>query len=166
MLVRDPELSIAGWLLLRNAQRLRERAFSRTVEALDHDSIKFVHTSDQIFQIHPVEPAVTGLMAACSANTWSRDRLANVPISRPGRSALSDPELVPMLQDLADILAASPNGQARSILDHGGDGRISRRLREPVAVQRRVPLPLRLATTSRHHAASQRVLARGAPDSL
>ena len=33
MLVRDPELSIAGWLLLRNAHRLRERAFSRTVEA-------------------------------------------------------------------------------------------------------------------------------------
>ena len=111
MLVRDPELSIAGWLLLRNAQRLRERAFSRTVEALDHDSIKFVHTSDQIFQIHPVEPALTGLMAACSANTWSRDRLANVPISRPGRSALSDPGLVPMLQDLADILAAEA-GQA------------------------------------------------------
>jgi len=111
MIVRDPELSIAGWLLLRNAQTLRERAFTRTVEALDHDSIKFVHTSDQVFQIHPVEPSLTGLMAACSANTWSRDRLANIPISRPGRSALSDPELVPMLQDLADILA-SEAGQA------------------------------------------------------
>ena len=111
MLVRDPELSIAGWLLLRNAHTLRERAFCRTLEALGHDSIKFVHTADQVFQIHPVEPSLSGLMAACSANTWSRDRLANVPISRPGRSALSDPELVPMLQDLADILA-SEAGQA------------------------------------------------------
>ena len=111
MLVRDPELSIAGWLLLRNAHTLRERAFCRTLEALGHDSIKFVHTADQVFQIHPVEPSLSGLMAACSANTWSRDRLANVPISRPGRSALSDPELVPMLQDLADILACEA-GQA------------------------------------------------------
>jgi len=109
--VRDPELSIAGWLLLRNARTLRERAFARTVESLEHDSIKFAHTADQVFQIHPVEPALSGLMAACSANTWSRDRLDNVPISRPGRSALSDPELVPMLQDLADILAAEA-GQA------------------------------------------------------
>jgi len=79
MLVRDPELSIAGWLLSRNVHTLRERAFSRTVEALDHDSIKFVHTSDQIFQIHPVEPTLSGLMAACSANTWSRERLGQYP---------------------------------------------------------------------------------------
>ena len=109
--MRDPELSIAGWLLLRSARTLRERAFARTVEALDHDSIRFAHTSDQVFQVHPVEASITGLMAACAANTWSRDRLANIPISRPGRSALSDPELVPMLQDLADILAAEA-GQA------------------------------------------------------
>lgn len=103
--MRDPELSIAGWLLLGGARTLRERAFCRTVEALDHDSIKFVHTPEQIFQIHPVEPSVGGLMSACVANTWSRDRLANIPIARAGRSALSDPELVPMLQDLGDILA-------------------------------------------------------------
>src|SRR5213594_2169998 len=111
MLVRDPELSIAGWLLLRNAHTLRERAFCRTLEALGHDSIKFVHTSDQVFQIHPVEPSLTALMAACSANTWSRDRLGNIPISRPGRSDLGAPDVVPMLQDLADILA-SEAGQA------------------------------------------------------
>lgn len=103
--MRDPELSIAGWLLLGQAKTLRERAFCRLVECLDHDSIKFSHTPEQIFQIHPVEPALGGLMAACAANTWSRDRLASIPIARPGRSALSDPELVPMLQDLADILA-------------------------------------------------------------
>jgi hypothetical protein len=109
--LRDPELSIAGWLLLRSAGTLRERAFARTVEALEHDSIRLAHTSDQVFQIHPVEPSLTGLMAACAANTWSRDRLANIPISRPGRSALSDLELVPMLQDLADILATEA-GQA------------------------------------------------------
>ena len=109
--MRDPELSIAGWLLLGAARTLHERAFARTVEGLDHDSIRFAHTGDRVFQIHPVEASLTGLMAACAANTWSRDRLANVPISRPGRSALSDPELVPMLQDLADILA-SEAGQA------------------------------------------------------
>jgi len=103
--MRDPELSIAGWLLLGEAKTLRERAFSRLVECLDHDSIKFAHAPEQIFQIHPVEPTLSGLVAACAANTWCRDRLANIPISRPGRSALSDPELVPMLQDLADILA-------------------------------------------------------------
>lgn len=103
--MRDPELSIAGWVLLCGAKTLRERAFCRLVQGLDHDSIKFAHTPEQIFQVHPVEPTVSGLMAACAANTWSRDRLAAIPISRPGRSALSDPELVPMLQDLADILA-------------------------------------------------------------
>jgi hypothetical protein len=103
--MRDPELSIAGWMLLSDARTLRERAFCRLVEGLDHDSVKFTHTPQQIFQIHPVESNLDGLMAACSANTWSRDRLANVPIARAGRSALSDPELVPMLQDLANILA-------------------------------------------------------------
>ncbi len=103
--MRDPELSIAGWLLLGEAKTLRERTFSRLVECLDHDSIKFAHAPEQLCQIHPIEPTLGGLIAACAANTWSRDRLANIPISRPGRSALSDPELVPMLQDLADILA-------------------------------------------------------------
>jgi hypothetical protein len=103
--MRDPELSIPGWILLNEASTLRERAFCRLVEGLDHDSVKFTHTPQQIFQIHPVESNLGGLMAACSANTWSRDRLANVPIARAGRSALSDPELVPMLQDLANILA-------------------------------------------------------------
>jgi hypothetical protein len=103
--MRDPELSIAGWMLLSEANTLRERAFCRLVEGLDHDSVKFTHTPQQIFQIHPVESNLPGLMAACSANTWSRDRLSNVPIARAGRSALSDPELVPMLQDLANILA-------------------------------------------------------------
>jgi len=103
--MRDPELSIAGWLLLSEASSLRERAFCRLVEGLDHDSIKFTHTPQQIFQIHPVESNLAGLLAACSANTWARERLANVPIARAGRSALSDPELVPMLQDLANILA-------------------------------------------------------------
>jgi hypothetical protein len=103
--MRDPELSIPGWILLKEASTLRERAFCRLVEGLDHDSVKFSHTPQQIFQIHPVESNLGGLMAACSANTWSRDRLANVPIARAGRSALSDPELVPMLQDLANILA-------------------------------------------------------------
>jgi hypothetical protein len=103
--MRDPELSIAGWLLLREADTLRDRAFCRLVEGVDHDSIKFAHTPQQIFQIHPVESNLSGLLAACQANTWSRDRLANIPIARPGRSALSDPELVPMLQDLGNILA-------------------------------------------------------------
>jgi hypothetical protein len=103
--MRDPELSIAGWLLLNEAGTLLDRAFCRLVEGLDHDSIKFTHTPQQIFQIHPVESNLSGLLAACSANTWSRDRLANIPIARAGRSALSDPELVPMLQDLANILA-------------------------------------------------------------
>jgi len=107
--MRDPELSIAGWVLLGEARTLRERAFCRTVQGLDHDSIKFAHTPEQIFQIHPVEPSVNGLMSACAANTWSRDRLSAIPISRLGRSALSDPELVPMLQDLADILAMEAN---------------------------------------------------------
>ena len=88
------------------ARTLRERAFCRLVEGLDHDSIKFSHTPQQIFQIHPVESNLSGLMSACAANTWSRDRLANIPIARAGRSALSDPELVPMLQDLANILAS------------------------------------------------------------
>ena len=96
--MRDPELSIAGWVLLGEARTLRERAFCRTVQGLDHDSIKFAHTPEQIFQIHPVEPSVNGLMSACAANTWSRDRLSAIPISRLGRSALSDPELVPMLR--------------------------------------------------------------------
>ena len=103
--MRDPELSIAGWLMLNEASNLRERAFCRLVEGLDHDSIKFTHTPQQIFQIHPVESTLPGLLSACSANTWSRERLANVPIARAGRSALSDPELVPMLQDLGNILA-------------------------------------------------------------
>jgi hypothetical protein len=103
--MRDPELSIVGWLLLEEAGSLRERAFCRLVDGLDHDSIKFAHTPQQIFQIHPVDSTLNGLLAACSANTWSRDRLSNIPIARPGRSALSDPELVPMLQDLANILA-------------------------------------------------------------
>jgi hypothetical protein len=104
--MRDPELSIPGWLLLGEARTLRERAFCRLVHGLEHDAIRFTHTPHQVFQIHPVECRLGGLMGACMANTWSRDRLANVPISRPGRSALSDPELVPMLQDLGNILAA------------------------------------------------------------
>lgn len=77
--MRDPELSIPAWLLLGQASTLRERTFCRLVEALDGDSIRFTHTPQQIFQIHPVESNLVGLMMACSANTWSRDRLANVP---------------------------------------------------------------------------------------
>ena len=103
--MRDPELSIAGWMLIGQARTLRERAFARVVSALHHDSIEFVHAPQQIFQIHPVEASLEGLVYACSANTWARDILSVIPITRPARSALSDPELVPMLQDLGDILA-------------------------------------------------------------
>lgn len=103
--MRDPELSIAGWMLMSSAETLRQRAFARVVSALHHDSIEFVHAPQQVFQIHPVESSLEGLIYACSANTWPRDSLSTIPIVRPARSALSDPELVPMLQDLADILA-------------------------------------------------------------
>jgi hypothetical protein len=103
--MRDPELSITGWILIREAKTLRERAFARLVEGLHHDAIEFAHAPQQLFQIHPVEPSLEGLVYACSANTWARDVLSVIPITRPARSALSDPELVPMLQDLADILA-------------------------------------------------------------
>ena len=103
--MRDPELSIAGWMLISQGRTLRERAFARLTGALHHDSIEFVHAPQQVFQIHPVEPTLEGLIYACSANTWARDILSVVPVTRPARSALSDPELVPMLQDLADILA-------------------------------------------------------------
>lgn len=103
--MRDPELSIAGWLLINEAKTLRERAFARLIQAIHNDSIEFWHAPQQVFQIHPVTPTLDGLMYACSVNTWARDVLSSIPISRPPRSALSDPELVPMLQDLADILA-------------------------------------------------------------
>lgn len=103
--MRDPELSIAGWVLISQAETLRQRAFARAVRSLQHDAIEFAHAPQQMFQIHPVEATLDGLMFACSANTWARDILSVVPITRPARSALSDPELVPMLQDLAEILA-------------------------------------------------------------
>jgi hypothetical protein len=103
--MRDPELSLAGWLLIQEAKTLRERAFARLVESIQHDSIEFVHAPQQVFQVHPVNPNLQGLMYACSVNNWARDVLSAIPMARPPRSALSDPELVPMLQDLADILA-------------------------------------------------------------
>jgi hypothetical protein len=112
--MRDPELSIAGWVLLAQAKNLRERALARVTAALHHDSIEFVHSPQQVFQIHPVEASPEGLMYACSANTWARDALSAVPITRPARSALSDPELVPMLQDLADILAIEATNAFRA----------------------------------------------------
>lgn len=102
--MRDPELSIAGWMLIGQAKTLRERAFARAVSAVHHDSISFTHSSEA-FQIHPIEPTPDGLMYACSANTWARDALSLLPITRPARSSLGDPELVPALQDLGDILA-------------------------------------------------------------
>jgi hypothetical protein len=104
--MRDPELSIAGWMIIDQARTLRERAFARVISSIHHDSIEFIHAPQQVFQIHPVDSSLEGLMYACSANTWARDILSSVPITRPARSALSDPELVPALQDLADILAA------------------------------------------------------------
>lgn len=91
-------------MLLQSAQTLRERAFARTVSALKHDSISFVNTSES-FQIHPMESSAGGILYASSANTWARDALSMIPITRPARSSLGDPDLVPMLQDLADILA-------------------------------------------------------------
>lgn len=103
--MRDPELSIPGWLLLGDAHTLRERAFARLVLAIHNDSIEFWHTPGLVLQVHPVAATTEGLMYSCSVNTWSREALAAIPISRPPRSALADPELVPMLQDLADILA-------------------------------------------------------------
>lgn len=102
--MRDPELSIAGWMLIGQAKTLRERAFARSVSAIHHGSISFTHSSEA-FQIHPLEPTPGGLMYACSANTWARDMLSLLPITRPARSSLGDPELVPALQDLGDILA-------------------------------------------------------------
>jgi hypothetical protein len=104
MPMRDPELSLAGWMLINQATTLRERAFARTISALHHDSISFVHSSES-YQIHPMDATPAGLLYACSANTWARDCLSLIPITRPARSSLGDPELVPMLQDLADILA-------------------------------------------------------------
>ena len=103
--MRDPELSIAGWMLLGQAETLRERAFARLVASVQHDAIEFSHAPQQLFQIHPVEPTLAGLIYACAANSWARETLSSIPIARQRRSALSDPELVPMLQDLADILA-------------------------------------------------------------
>ena len=41
--MREPEISIAGWMLIDQAKTLRERAFARLVSALHHDSIELVH---------------------------------------------------------------------------------------------------------------------------
>lgn len=103
--MRDPELSIAGWLLIDEAKTLRERAFARLIQSIAHDTIDFLHAPNQAFQIHPIDPTLDGLMYSCSCNTYCSDTLARIPISRAARSNLGDPELVPALQDLGNILA-------------------------------------------------------------
>lgn len=105
--MRDPELSIAGWMLLERASTYRQRAFARLVSAIHHDSIEFAGLRERGFQVYPLDPSPAGLMMACAANTWCREALSLIPISRSPRSEGGDPELVPMLQDIADALAAA-----------------------------------------------------------
>jgi hypothetical protein len=102
--MKEPELSIPGWMLLGEAANLRERAFARLVCALNDRSIQFTH-GPEAFEIYPTNPSVSAIMHACSSHCGAREVLSSVPIARAPRSARSDPELVPMLQDLGDIVA-------------------------------------------------------------
>ena len=63
--MRDPELSIAGWLLLGQAKTLRERAFARLVGSVQHDAIEFSHAPQQLFQVHPVERDIGNTDLVC-----------------------------------------------------------------------------------------------------
>jgi hypothetical protein len=102
--MKEPDLSIPGWMLLGGAATLRERAFARVVAGLKERSIQFVHCPE-VFEIYPANPSVQAILHSCASHCGARDALAAIPISRAPRSARSDPELVPMLQDLADIVA-------------------------------------------------------------
>jgi hypothetical protein len=102
--MREPDLSIAGWLLLDGAETLRERALARLISAMDLRSIQFVH-SPEWFEIYPSSPTVRAILGSCFAHIGARETLARIPISRSPRSSIGDPELVPMLQDLAEIIA-------------------------------------------------------------
>jgi hypothetical protein len=102
--MKEPDLSIPGWILLSGATTLRERAFARVVAGIKERSIQFVHCPE-VFEIYPANPSVQAILHSCASHCGARDALAAIPIARAPRSARSDPELVPMLQDLADIVA-------------------------------------------------------------
>jgi hypothetical protein len=102
--MKEPDLSIPGWMLLGGAVSLRERAFARVVAGLNERSIQFVHCPEA-FEIYPANPTVQAILHSCASHCGAREALAAIPIARAPRSARSDPELVPMLQDLADIVA-------------------------------------------------------------
>jgi hypothetical protein len=102
--MKEPDLSIAGWMLLTTATTLRNRAFARLVSGVQDRSIQFVHFPET-FEIYPANPTVEAVLHSCSAHCGAREALSAIPIARAPRSVRSDPELVPMLQDLADLVA-------------------------------------------------------------
>jgi hypothetical protein len=102
--MKEPDLSLAGWMLLEQATSLRTRAFARSVAGLHDRSIEFVHCKET-FEIYPASPSVEAILHSCAAHSGAREALAAIPIARPPRSVRADPELVPMLQDLAEIVS-------------------------------------------------------------
>ena len=77
-------LEKGGWFIVR--QRGSHITLGKAEMALDHDSIKFAHAPEQIFQIHLVEPTLSGLVAACLTSLLCRDTAATFQGERSARS--------------------------------------------------------------------------------
>lgn len=99
-------ISALGWLFLHQAKTLRERAFARLVVGLTGPALTLRYSpSGVIYDVRPQAPTLAGLM---TANTFgAREHLSKLPIVNPDTygGLHRDPELVPALQDLAELIA-------------------------------------------------------------
>src|SRR3990172_11433663 len=83
--VRDPDITIPGWLLLRGSTTLQERIFSRLVSGLYSNRIMFAHNQDA-WEISPVEATTAGILAAFTVNRLAYEVLSSIPFRRDPNS--------------------------------------------------------------------------------
>ena len=99
--MRPPDISIVGWLLMPQANTLRERAFCRLIQALDGGGIRFRHDANT-FSLYASGQTLEQLMESCK----KLEAVKKIPISNKAvAGANANDELVATLQDLGDVIA-------------------------------------------------------------
>ncbi len=110
--ISGPETWANRFNLFKGARTLRERVFARLVIAAYREAsspdvlrIKFSQLLDSGFPLdEPKTWTTRGVLAACRRSPATRKALSRVPFIAPPINSLADPELIPPLQDLADII--------------------------------------------------------------
>lgn len=100
-LLRPPEMSVIGWMLLPQAGTLQESVFCRLIMSMSSGTITFKHAPRKPRALIMMGQTLQDLLLSCS----DIDLLNHIPIANKAKHNNCNDELISPLQDLGEVIA-------------------------------------------------------------